>query len=83
MYKNTITSDNTPNSHKAVITGQIDWQLAQAAAVENLDAIKTHFEWVLMNDFYKNELSAEKIASMESYLEDNYADKYEDLPENV
>ena len=83
MYKNTITSDNTPDSHKAVITGQIDWQLEQAEAGENLEALKSHFEWVLMNDIYKNELTAEKIASMESYLEDNYADKYEDLPENV
>tara|TARA_R100001443_G_scaffold38285_1_gene51763 strand:+ start:66 stop:311 length:246 start_codon:yes stop_codon:yes gene_type:complete len=80
MYKNTINADNTPDSHKAVIIGQIDGQLAQIADDENIDAIKEHFEWVLMNDFYKNELSAEKIASMESYLEENYADNYEDIP---
>ena len=80
MYKNTINADNTPDSHKAVITGQIDGQLAQAAADENLDAIKTHFEWVLANDFYKNELSAEQISSMESYLPADYADDYEDIP---
>ena len=80
MYKNTITSDNTPDSHKAVIVGQIDGQLAQIANDENIEAIKTHFEWVLTNDFYKNELSAEQISSMESYLPDNYADDYEDLP---
>lgn len=80
MYKNTVTSDNTPDSHKAVIAGQIDGQLAQAAADENLDAIKEHFKWVLANDFYKNELSSEQISSMESYLPNNYADDYEDLP---
>ena len=80
MYKNTITSDNTPDSHKAVIVGQIDGQLAQIANDENIEAIKTHFEWVLTNDFYKNELSADQISSMESYLPDNYADDYEDLP---
>ena len=80
MYRNTVTSDNTPNSHKAVIAGQIDGQLAQAAADENLDAIKEHFKWVLANDFYKNELSAEQISSMESYLPANYADDYQDLP---
>ena len=80
MYKNGITSENAPDSHKAVIVGQIDAQLAQAAANENLDAIKWHFKWVLANDFYKNELSAEQISSMESYLPDNYADEYEDLP---
>ena len=80
MYKNTVTSDNTPDSHKAVIAGQIDGQLAQASADENLDAIKEHFKWVLANDFYKNELSSEQISSMESYLPANYADDYEDLP---
>jgi hypothetical protein len=80
MYKNGITSENTPDSHKAVIVEQIDAQLAQAAANENLDAIKWHFKWVLANDFYKNELSAEQIASMESYLPENYADEYKDLP---
>lgn len=80
MYKNTVTSDNTPDSHKAVIAGQIDGQLAQASADENLDAIKEHFKWVLANDFYKNELSAEQISSMESYLPNNYADDYQDLP---
>ena len=80
MYKNTVTSDNTPDSHKAVIAGQIDQQLAQAAAGENLDGIKQHFKWVLSNDFYKNELSADKISSMESYLPADYKDDYEDLP---
>tara|TARA_R100001443_G_scaffold10071_1_gene19616 strand:+ start:488 stop:733 length:246 start_codon:yes stop_codon:yes gene_type:complete len=80
MYKNTITSDNTPDSHKAVIVGQIDGQLAQIADDENIEAIKEHFKWVLANDFYKNELSAEQISSMESYLPANYADEYEDLP---
>jgi len=80
MYRNTVTPDNTPDSHKAVIAGQIDGQLAQAAADENLDAIKEHFKWVLANDFYKNELSAEQISSMESYLPADYADDYQDLP---
>jgi len=80
MYRNTVKSENTPDTHKAVIEGQIDGQLAQAAADENLEAIKEHFKWVLANDFYKNELSAEQISSMESYLPANYADDYQDLP---
>tara|TARA_Y100001937_G_scaffold96403_1_gene131059 strand:- start:31 stop:276 length:246 start_codon:yes stop_codon:yes gene_type:complete len=80
MYKNTITSDNTPDSHKAVIVGQIDGQLAQIADDENIEAIKEHFKWILANDFYKNECSAEQITSMESYLPANYADDYEDIP---
>lgn len=80
MYRNSVTSDNTPDSHKAIIIEQIDGQLAQASADENLDAIKEHFKWVLANDFYKNELSADQISSMESYLPANYADEYEDIP---
>ena len=46
MYKNTITSENTPDTHKAVITSQIDGQLAQIANEDNVENIKTHFEWV-------------------------------------
>ena len=86
MYKNTITSENTPDNHKAIITSQVDGQLAQAAdsntTAEQLQAVKDHFKWLLANDFYKNECSAEQITSMESYLPANYADDYEDLPEN-
>jgi len=80
MYKNSVTSENTPDSHKEVITRQIDGQLAQIAVGDNVDAIKAHFEWVLINDFYKNELSNEKITEMESYLDANYADKHQDIP---
>ena len=80
MYKNGITSENTPDSHKAVITNQIDGQIAQAEANDNLENIKTHFEWVLANDFYKNELTAEQITKMEGFLPANYADDYEDIP---
>jgi len=80
MYKNVITTENTPDSHKEVITSQIDDQLIQLGNDENVENIKTHFEFVLMNDFYKNELSSDKITEMESYLDADYADKYQDLP---
>tara|TARA_R100001510_G_C7493062_1_gene100000 strand:+ start:304 stop:561 length:258 start_codon:yes stop_codon:yes gene_type:complete len=84
MYKNTITSENTPNDHKAVVVNQINDQLVKAAdedtTEEQLQAIKDHFKWLLANDFYKNECSAEQITSMESYLPANYKDGYEDLP---
>ena len=49
--------------------------------IENVEIIKVHFKWVLANDFYKDELSAEQIAEMESYLPSDYQDEYEDLPE--
>ena len=85
MYRNTITSENTPDSHKAVIVGQLDFQLAQAAnedtSAEQLQILKDHFKWLLSNDFYKNECSAEQVSGMESYLPSDYADDYEDLPE--
>jgi len=80
MYKNVITSENTPNTHKEVITSQLPDQLLKIGSDENVEAIKEHFKWVLANDFYKDELSAEQIAEMESYLPSNYQDEYEDLP---
>jgi len=80
MYKNVITTENTEESHKAVITSQIPDQLSQIGSDENVEAIKEHFKWVLANDFYKDELSAEQIAEMESYLPSNYQDEYQDLP---
>jgi len=85
MYRNTITSENTEDSHKAVIVNQVDGQLAEAADEETSDEkmqiLKDHFFWLLANDFYKDECSAEQIAAMESYLPADYADQYEDLPE--
>jgi len=80
MYKNVITSENTPNTHKEVITSQLPDQLLKIGSDENVEAIKEHFKWVLANDFYKDELSAEQIAEMESYLPSDYQDEYEDLP---
>jgi len=80
MYKNVITSENTEESHKEVITSQIPDQLSQIGSDENVEAIKDHFKWVLANDFYKDELSAEQISEMESYLPSDYQEEYEDLP---
>tara|TARA_R100000995_G_scaffold50099_1_gene24123 strand:+ start:804 stop:1049 length:246 start_codon:yes stop_codon:yes gene_type:complete len=81
MYRNVITTENTEESHKEVITSQIPDQLAQIAADVNVEAIKEHFKWVLSNDFYKDELTAEQITEMESYLPSDYADAYEYFPE--
>jgi len=81
MYRNVVTSENTEESHKAVITSQIPDQLSQIADDDNTEAIKDHFKWVLANDFYKDELSAEQITEMESYLPSDYQDDFEDLPQ--
>jgi spore germination protein YaaH len=81
MFRNVVTSENTEESHKAVITSQIPDQLAQISDDDNTDAIKDHFKFVLANDFYKDELSAEQITEMESYLPSDYQDDFEDLPQ--
>ena len=81
MFRNVVTSENTEESHKEVITSQIPNQLKQIADDDNTEAIKDHFKFVLANDFYKDELSAEQITEMESYLPSDYQDEYEDLPE--
>jgi len=80
MYRNVVTSENTEESHKAVITSQIPDQLAQIADDENTDAIKEPFKFVLANDIHKDELSAEQITEMESYSPSDYQEEYEDLP---
>ena len=81
MYRNVVTSENTEESHKEVITSQIPDQLAQISDDDNTEAIKDHFKFVLANDFYKDELSAEQITEMESYLPSDYQDDFEDLPQ--
>ena len=81
MFKNVVTTENTDQSHKEVITSQIPDQLSQISADENVEAIKDHFKFVLANDFYKDELSAEQITEMESYLPSDYQDDFEDLPQ--
>ena len=81
MFRNVVTTENTPDSHKVVISSQIPDQLSQIADDDNTEAIKDHFKWVLANDFYKDELSSEQIAEMESHLDSDYQDEYEDLPE--
>lgn len=81
MFRNTITSENTPDSHKEVITRQIPDQLAQIGEGENVEAIKEHFIWVLANDFYKDELTSEQISDMEAHLPLDYQENYVDLPE--
>lgn len=81
MFRNIVTPENTDESHKTLIARQIPDQLSQISADENIEAIKDHFKWVLANDFYKDELSAEQITEMESYLPSDYQDEYEYLPE--
>jgi hypothetical protein len=45
---------------------------------KKVEIIKDHFKYVLAQDIYKNALTAEQIADMESYLPENYEDDYID-----
>ena len=64
------------------IKSQLPNQLLEIAdsntSEEQVEVIKEHFKFVLANDFYKDELTAEQIADMESYLPENYQDDYID-----
>jgi len=83
MKRNTVTlekgytQDDIDN-----IKSQLPNQLLEIAdnntSEEQVEVIKQHFKFVLANDFYKNELTAEQISDMESYLPDNYQDDYID-----
>ena len=82
MKRNTVTvekgftQDDIDN-----IKSQLSVQIIQAGDDTDLELaenIKQHFKFVLANDFYKDELTAEQIADMESYLPDNYQDDYID-----
>ena len=83
MKRNTVTlekgytQDDIDN-----IKSQLPNQLLEIADSntneEQVEVIKEHFKFVLANDFYKDELTAEQISDMENYLPDNYQDDYID-----
>jgi len=83
MKRNTVTlekgytQDDIDN-----IKSQLPNQLLEIAdndtSEEQVEVVKEHFKFVLANDFYKDELTAEQISDMESYLPDNYQDDYID-----
>ena len=66
MFRNVVTSENTEESHKEVITSQIPDQLSQIADDDNTEAIKDHFKFVLANDFYKSNLNHSDIKEIKS-----------------
>tara|TARA_R100001015_G_C4630190_1_gene191637 strand:- start:2455 stop:2706 length:252 start_codon:yes stop_codon:yes gene_type:complete len=83
MKKNSITAEKGYNqSDIDNIKFQLPNQLLEIAdsntSEKQIENVKIHFKFVLANDFYKNELTAEQIADMESYLPENYEDDYID-----
>ncbi len=83
MKRNTVTLEKGYGQFDIDnIKSQLPNQLLEIADSntneEQVEVIKEHFKFVLANDFYKDELTAEQIADMESYLPENYEDDYID-----
>jgi|TARA_A100001391_G_scaffold111905_2_gene75205 uncharacterized protein (DUF2267 family) len=91
MKKNIVTSDKGYGQQDIDnIKNQLPFQLQEIGdnsvdedgnptiSEEHKEGIKQHFLFVLSNDFYKNELTSEQITSMESFLDSNYEELFED-----
>lgn len=83
MKRNTVTLEKGYEQFDIDnIKSQLPNQLLEIAdsntSEEQVEVIKQHFKFVLANNFYKDELTAEQISDMESYLPDNYQDDYID-----
>ena len=77
MKRNTVTEEKGYNESDILnIQTQLPTQLQEIsdAAFESevYLEIQEHFLFVLANDFYKDELTAEQITEMESYLPEDY-----------
>ncbi len=77
MKRNTVTEEKGFDESDILnIQKQLPEQLQEisVAPFEEFEylEIQEHFLFVLANDFYKNELTAEQITEMESYLPENY-----------
>lgn len=77
MKRNTVTEEKGYNENDILnIQIQLPTQLQEISVAafegEVYLEIQEHFLFVLANDFYKNELTAEQITEMESYLPENY-----------
>lgn len=81
IRRNTVNSEFYDDEIKLAVLAQVEQQLIDVNDESQAEGIKRHFLFLLANDFYKDELSAEQITEMESYLPNNYQDEYEYLPE--
>lgn len=77
MRRNTVTVEKGYDENDILnIQSQLPSQL-QDISVADIESevyqnIQGHFLFVLAEDFYKDELTAEQITEMESYLPENY-----------
>ena len=77
MKRNTVTEKKGFNESDILnIQTQLPEQLQEISVAPFEEfvylEVQEHFLFVLANDFYKDELTAEQITEMESYLPENY-----------
>jgi len=81
MRRNTVSVEKGYNIDDIVnIQNQLPRQLQEISVSEfegkEYLEIQGHFLFVLANDFYKDELTAEQITEMERYLPENYGELF-------
>jgi hypothetical protein len=76
IKRNTATMERQGQKGIDNILNQLPMHLDQISNNNNVEAIETHFKYILAQDIYKNALTAEQITQVESYLPENYQDDY-------
>ena len=78
IKRNTATMERPGQEGIDNILNQLPMHLDQISNNKKVEIIKDHFKYVLAQDIYKNALTAEQIADMESYLPNDYQNDYID-----
>ena len=78
IKRNTATMERQGQKGIDNILNQLPMHLDQISNNNNVEAIETHFKYILAQDIYKNALTAEQLTEVESYLPENYQDDYID-----
>jgi hypothetical protein len=76
IKRNTATMEQQGQEGIDNILNQLPMHLDQISNNKKVEAIETHFKYILAQDIYKNALTAEQITQVESYLPENYQDDY-------
>ena len=78
IKRNTATMERQGQKGIDNILNQLPMHLDQISNNKKVEAIKTHFKYILAQDIYKNALTTEQVTEVESYLPENYQDDYID-----
>jgi|TARA_Y100000033_G_C2719035_1_gene97276 hypothetical protein len=78
IKRNTATMERQGQKGIDNVLNQLPMHLDQISNNNNVEAIETHFKYILAQDIYKNALTAEQLTEVESYLPENYQDDYID-----